>query len=132
MEFSHSILQTDDPEQRALVVDPSNRQPRAYYTMKYQEIAEHQLDHALSIVNKAVFELGEAGWNNVLAQNKPLAVLVADSRLARDTLQASMRFVFFQRILHSLHVPSESTNGMLLTFYNCLQGHPKETRSQRS
>lgn len=38
-------------------------------------------------------EMGGSTWQEVLSENKGLALLLADCQLARDTLRAAMRYV---------------------------------------
>ena len=79
-----------------LETDPSARQPRASYQLVYQVMAHSQLEKALSQVDEAAIEMGEAAWQECLRfkrgdRDPSLGLLVADSRLARDQLAAAMK-----------------------------------------
>ncbi len=71
--------------------DPSNRQARSSYVLRYQGFAEQELDAALTAAGQLESELGAEGWAAVLQERKDLRLLLADSRLARDQIKAAMR-----------------------------------------
>jgi hypothetical protein len=72
--------------------DPSCREPRSSYILRYQGIADKHIVSALQSADDVAKELGGTAWHEILSQNKGLALLLADCQLARDTLQASMRY----------------------------------------
>ncbi|KAL4535368.1 hypothetical protein Ndes2526B_g06263 [Nannochloris sp. 'desiccata'] len=78
--------------QLMLETDPSNRQPRSFYVLRYLDFADVQLSSALEEVTAAEGELGTKTWRETLQTSRDLAILIAESRLARDQVQASIRY----------------------------------------
>ena len=76
-----------------LNVDPTCREPRSSYILRYQGIADKHIVSALQSVDDVAKEMGGSTWQEVLSENKGLALLLADCQLARDTLRAAMRYV---------------------------------------
>ena len=74
-----------------LFTDPSNRQPRSWYVLRYSNFAHDQLNQALESVAAAERSLGEQEWQGALKDHKGMAMLIADSRLAKDKVEASIR-----------------------------------------
>jgi len=91
MEMASSV--EESATQLLLETDPSARQPRTEYLLRYQGMAHSQLEHALSEVNRVKGSVGEDAWRESLKKegSKTLEVLIAESNLARDRLQAAMR-----------------------------------------
>lgn len=74
-----------------LETDPSNRQPRVHYVLHYQHKALQQLQQGLGAVAQAKAALGADQWQEHLRLDAQLGLTVADSLLARDLLEKSVR-----------------------------------------
>ena len=59
--------------------------------LQYQRFAVDQLESALAAIDEASLKVGKEAWAEILKERKGLAVSIADSKLVRDQLQASMR-----------------------------------------
>ena len=59
--------------------------------LRYQVFASDQLNYALESVTAAQEAVGNQNWKLTLKENKGFALLLADSMLVRDQIQASMK-----------------------------------------
>ena len=59
--------------------------------LRYQVFASDQLNNALESVTAAQEAVGNQNWKLTLKENKGFALLLADSMLVRDQIQASMK-----------------------------------------
>jgi hypothetical protein len=73
-----------------LETDPSNREPRAFYLLRYQEMAQRELHEALHEVRQKENSAGKEGWLAILKTRKNLALMHAEALLARDRLQKAV------------------------------------------
>lgn len=71
--------------------DPSARQPRNYYELKYKRMAHTQLTEALGKLERLKQETSSAAVDELLRSNNAWALTVGESMLARDQLSAAIK-----------------------------------------
>jgi len=99
MEFASSVK--DSAEMLYLETDPSARQPKSCYVLHYQTMAHLELKRALEQIDMLESSVEDGTWRQWMRMGGSqtgelrLGVLVAESRLTVDCLEAAMRLVLF-------------------------------------